>query len=182
MPPLRPPEIGQCVYRFSCDMETRVSREAGAKPPSRALVQGVKITTRLEIVLWTPNDGRPAVIEHEEAHREICDYYYGNAHAIASDLGHRMIGQSIVLASPESAAVQQSVKRFQQTFIAEYMERTMGRCSIAQTHFDQITDHSRKRLDVRAAITQAIAAETRSRSNADSRPVRAAPRRPAPNR
>ena len=179
MPALRPPEVGQCVYRFSCDMETRVTRTASAKPPTRAVVHGVKIVTRLEVVLWTPRGGDAAIGEHEEAHREICEYYYGHARAIAADIGRRMVGQSIPLRATGPEDVREAVRRFQQSFISEYMRQTMDRCTVAQEHFDRITDHSRRRVAIDAAIVQAIAAESEARAPKPGQPVRAAPRRPS---
>ncbi|HYD83927.1 MAG TPA: hypothetical protein VEA63_07730, partial [Opitutus sp.] len=106
MPKLVPPEVGQCVYEFGCEMETRTERPALPVGSPRARVTATSITARLNITLWTPRGGPPAIVEHEEAHREICEIYYRPAAEIARRLGERMVGTTLPLTSRSQAAAE----------------------------------------------------------------------------
>ncbi len=178
MPKLVPPEVGQCVYEFSCEMETRVERPALPPGRLRATVTATAITTRLNITLWTPHNGPAAVVEHEEAHREIAEHYYRPAAAIARRIGERMVGATITPASRNAADTQAALRAFQDAFIQEYLRETLTRCSFAQERFDAITHHSRAPIGVREALVQSLADEAahhRSRALAQT-PADAAPR------
>ena len=63
MPRLTPPEIGQCVYEFGCEMETRVVHRGVLAKPVRARITGTTLTTQLTITLWTPLNGPPGVVD-----------------------------------------------------------------------------------------------------------------------
>lgn len=159
MPKLIPPEVGQCVYEFGCEMETRIERPARSSGPIRARVTGTAITLRLNITLWTPIDGPHAIIEHEEGHREICERYYRPARAIAEHVGRRMVGQTLAVSRRDPAATDAALRRLQDAFIKEILRETLTRCSYAQTRFDAITEHSRAAVPVADAISQAVAEE-----------------------
>lgn len=164
MPKLVPPEVGQCVYEFGCEMETRTERPALPVGAPRARVTATSITARLHITLWTPRGGPPAIVEHEEAHREICEIYYRPAAEIARRLGNRMVGTTLPLTSRSQAAAEAALRDFQDRFIKEFLRETLTRCSFAQERFDALTHHSRASVDVRGAIAQAVADEAARRS------------------
>lgn len=159
MPKLVPPEVGQCVYEFSCEMETRVQRPALRVGRPRATVTATTITTWLNVTLWTPRNGPAAVVEHEEAHREIAEHYYRPAAAIARRLGERMVGATLAPASHSEADNKAALRAFQDAFIQEYLRETLTRCSFAQERFDAITHHSRAPVGVRQAVAQSLADE-----------------------
>lgn len=159
MPKLTPPEVGQCVYEFSCEMETHLQRPALRVGRPRATVTATTITTRLNVTLWTPRNGPAAVVEHEEAHREIAEHYYRPAAAIARRLGQRMIGVTLAPASHSEADNKAALRAFQDAFIQEYLRETLARCSFAQERFDAITHHSRAPVSVRQAVAQSLADE-----------------------
>lgn len=159
MPRLTPPEIGQCVYEFGCEMETRVVHRGVLARPVRARITGTTLTTQLTITLWTPLNGPPGVVEHEEGHREISEYYYRPAREIARRLGERLMGTWIDVPSRGEQALQASLRELQSRVIKAYLAETLTRCSYAQKRFDAITEHSRARVPVRDAITRAIAEE-----------------------
>jgi hypothetical protein len=161
MPRLTPPEVGQCVYEFGCEMEMRVVHSGAATKPLRARITGTTFTTQLTITVWTPRSGHPGVVEHEEGHREISEYYYRPAREIARRLGERLTGTWIDAPSSGEQALQARLRELQNRVIKAYLAETLTRCSYAQQRFDVLTDHSRSRVPVREAIDRAIAEEKR---------------------
>lgn len=186
MPKLTPPEAGQCVYEFGCEMETRIERPARLFGKTvRGRVTGTIIHTRMNVTLWTPANGSPVILEHEEGHRRICEHYYASAGAVARRIGNIVVGAVLTLPARDEAAAQRVLEEFQGKFIQTYLDETLHRCSVAQDHFDAITHHSMARVPVNSAVERAIAEEARAHAQASnaSSPDRAKPRaRSAPTR
>jgi hypothetical protein len=182
MPPLTPPEIGLCVYEFACEMETRVVQPAGFRPVRTARVTATAFTTRLKVTLWTPTDDPAGVLEHEEGHRVIAEFYYRRAREIATRLGREVLATPLAVSGRGRPAIEAALKEVQHRVIQSYLAETLDRCTVAQQRFDEITQHSRARVAVDAAIAQAIADET---SRYEQRPASSPPaatRRAPPTR
>lgn len=183
MPPLVPPEVGQCVYEFACEMETRVVQPAGFSRRRTARVTATAFTTRLNVTLWTPIAGPAGVLEHEEGHRIIAEFYYRRARDVARRLGQQALATPLVVSAASRPALETALNELQNRLIKSYLAETLDRCSVAQRRFDEITHHSRARVPVDAAIAQAIsdenaAAETAAKSHAPTTSRRAPPTRP----
>ncbi len=165
MPPLQPPEVGQCVYEFACEMETRVIRPAGIGGSRNARVSAIAFTTRLNVTLWTPVTGPAGVLEHEEGHRIIAEHYYRKAREIAGRLGHEILATPLVVSGRGRPVLEAALDDLQKRTIQSYLAETLERCTVAQERFDEITHHSRAPVPVDAAIARAIADETSDYEN-----------------
>ncbi|MEO6002889.1 MAG: hypothetical protein ABIS43_07040 [Opitutus sp.] len=155
MPKLTPPEVGTCQYSFACTSETEIRGLRGR--PAR--VTGIQVDARLTITLWTPAGGPPNILRHEEAHRALCEVYYGTAESTARELARKEIGQNLRASVEQKASVSAELKVIQDRLLAAFLEQTASRCEFAQKRFDAITDHSRTAVPESAAIKQAIAEE-----------------------
>lgn len=155
MPRLRPPEIGTCVYTFHCTTEME-TRGALARP---AQLTGVEVSAKLTVTLWTPRDGPPKVLAHEEGHRAICEIFYDRADSVARRLAEREIGRTLNSAMQDKRAVEAELKRIQDDLIAAFLRETATRCDFAGERFDVITEHSKNPISESDAITQALAEE-----------------------
>lgn len=178
MPKLRPPEVGTCVFKFDCGMET----QASGSRLRRAQVIDVVIRANLTITIWTPIGGPARVVAHEEAHRQICEVYYRPARDIAERIGWQAI------AAPMDGDTQRELEReldvLQKRSIAEFLRETATRCEYAQERFDEITNHSMNPVPEATALAQAVLQERTHyvsiRANDGSgRTARAAPTRPS---
>jgi hypothetical protein len=157
MPKLRPPEVGTCVYRFGCSTEMQAegaSSRAGLRP---GRVTEVVLQTSLEVTLWTPRGGPATILAHEEAHREIAEFYYDNAEKIGRELAQRAIGTQ--LKTRTKKAMEAELDVLQKHVIREFLRETATRCDYAQARFDAITAHSMNPISESAAMARAIAAE-----------------------
>lgn len=155
MPRLTPPEVGTCVYSFSCTSETEI--RGGRGRPAR--VTSIGVTTHLKITLWAPAAGPPKILAHEEGHRAICEVYYGPAESIARQLALREVGQMLHASVDHRSAAQGELKAIQSHILAAFLEATATRCDVAQKRFDALTDHSRNPISESTAIKQALAEE-----------------------
>ena len=54
----------------------------------------IKVTLQLNLTIWVPADVTPHVIEHEEGHRRISEYYYQNADKLAERIAVGLYGQT----------------------------------------------------------------------------------------
>jgi len=178
MPPLQPPEVGQCVYEFACEMETRVVQPAAIGGSRHARITATTLTTRLNVTLWIPVAGPDGVLEHEEGHRIIAEHYYRRAREIARRLGQEVLATPLAVSGSGRPALKAALNDLQQRTIQSYLAETLDRCTVAQTRFDEITRHSRAPVPVDDAVARAIADET---SAYESRPA-PAPRRHPPTR
>lgn len=182
MPPLQPPEIGQCVYEFACEMETRVVQSGGIVAPRATRVTATTFTTRLKVTLWTPIDGPPGVVEHEEGHRIIAEHYYHRAREITRRLGRQVLATPLAVTERGRPAMEAALNELQQRTIQSYLAETLDRCTVAQERFDEITRHSRAAVPVDEAIAQAIADETAAYEARTAPHPTATPRRFPPTR
>lgn len=165
MPPLQPPEVGQCVYEFACEMETRVVHPATTGGSRSARITATTLTTRLNVTLWIPAAGPTGVLEHEEGHRIIAEHYYRQAGEVARRLGHDALATPLIVSGSGRPALEAALSDLQQRTIQSYLAETLDRCTVAQTRFDEITRHSRAPVPVDEAIARAIADETSAYEN-----------------
>ena len=155
MPRLTPPEIGTCVYSFGCTTELQI-RGPENRP---ARVTEVRVRPRLVITLWTPQEGPPKILAHEEAHRAICEHYYAPAESLARELAQRELGRTLKSAANQKTAVEAELRVIQDALIADFLRETAKRCDFAQARFDVITQHSISVIPEEEAMATALAEE-----------------------
>lgn len=157
MPKLTPPEVGTCVYQFGCSTEAQAEGSHSRVSPRPARVTEVVVRASLSVTLWTPAGGPAKILAHEEAHRELCEFYYDQAGQIADRLGQSLVGRPLRARTKE--AMEAELDQLQKGLIRQFLEETATRCDLAQARFDAITDHSMNPIGEDAAIARAIAAE-----------------------
>lgn len=156
MPTLVPPEVGTCVYQFGCVTEA----QAEGSRVRTARVTQIELRATLTVTLWTPVNGPAKILAHEEAHREICEYYYDNARRVGRQLAERAIGTA--LRAKTRVDMEAELDLLQKQLIRRFLNETATRCDVAQARFDAITQHSMNSIAEEIAITRAIAAEEAS--------------------
>jgi hypothetical protein len=158
MPKLTPPESGVCHFEFTCDAGIGVFIEQLSPTSVEVEVDSVDMILDLAIDIWTKNGAPPKLAQHEEGHRQICEYYYKDAEAIARRLGKAMIGRKATGTGKDKASAAEAA---QQKLLTElnlaYMNETRVPCSACQVRYDTITTHGLKPIGEAEAIAQAIA-------------------------
>lgn len=155
MPPMDPGELAVCESNFSSD--ARVSADSlriGAGEAMVTITQ-VKITLRLDVTIWVPADATPHVIEHEEGHRQISEYFYQTADKLAAQIAAPYIGKQIRVSGTDTGA---ETTKLLQTLGAEITEEYGKELNPnpTQLRYDEITDHSRNDIEAKDAVAQVL--------------------------
>ena len=160
MPKLTPPESGVCDFDFYSDAGLGTFTDEIAPNTVEVEVDSVDIVLDLKVRIWTAGGSPKKLLDHEEGHRQICEYYYRNAEVIARQIAQKMIGRKATATganrkAAESAAMQKLLTEMN----TAYMNEVRVRCSACQKRYDKITNHSLIPIAEAEAIKQAVAAE-----------------------
>jgi hypothetical protein len=110
---------------------------------------------QLNVTIWVPADVTPHVIEHEEGHRQISEYYYQTAEKVAGRVAATYMGKEVEITGEDLNA--ESVRTLQQ--LAAEITEEYGRelnSEPTQLLYDSITDHSRNEVVVQDAVAHAL--------------------------
>jgi hypothetical protein len=115
----------------------------------------VKMILALSINVWVPSGVTEHVVEHEDGHRQISEYYYRTADTFARRLAATYVGKQIDINGTDLD--DQIEKALHQT-AADITHEFDQELSFAATqqYYDTITDHGRNESDVKEAVAAAV--------------------------
>jgi len=155
MPPLAPGETAVCDSNFLSNASVSgESRQTDATHATVTITQ-IKVTLQLNINIWVPTAATQHLIEHEEGHRQISEYYYQTADKLAAQIAATYMGRQIEITGTDLGA--ESSKMLQQMatdITAEYNNELNP--GPTQLLYDSITDHGRNDTVVKDAVAHAI--------------------------
>ena len=113
------------------------------------------MTLQLNINIWVPTGVSQHVIEHEEGHRHISEFYYQTADKLAERIAATYMGKQVEIAGADLGA--ESTKALQQ-MAAEINDAYKNQLNPgpAQLLYDSITDHGRNEVVVKDAVSHAL--------------------------
>ena len=113
------------------------------------------MTLQLNINIWVPTGATQHVIEHEEGHRQISEYYYQTADKVAERIAAAYMGKQIEITGADLGA--ESTKMLQQVAadITDEYEKELNP-GPTQLLYDDITDHGRNEVVVKDAVAHAL--------------------------
>jgi hypothetical protein len=155
MPPLTTGENAECVSDFFSDANLSGKTWRTDATHATVTITQIKVTLQLNITIWVPAGVTPHVIEHEEGHRQISEYYYQTADKVAERVAAPYMGKQIEVTGADLNA--ESIKALQQMgadITAEY-DRELNP-EPTQLLYDSITDHSRNEVVVQDAVDHAL--------------------------
>ena len=155
MPPMRPGESAECDSNFLSNASVSGETRQTDATHATITVTRIKVTLQLNVTIWMPPSISQRVIDHEEGHRQISEYYYEAADKVAGRIAARYMGKQIDIAGDNSDA--ESAKLLQQMageIAAEYNKRLNP--EPAQLLYDDITDHSRNEVLVKDAVDHTL--------------------------
>jgi hypothetical protein len=155
MPHLPPGENAQCDSNFvSSAVVGGQTRRTDATHATVTLTQ-VKVMLQLNIIIWVPADATQHVIDHEEGHRQISEFYYQTADQIAARIAATYMGKQIEIAGTDLNA--ESIKALQQ-MAADFTDEYNRELNTEPTQllYDTITDHSRNEVVAQDAVAHAL--------------------------
>ncbi len=155
MPPLAAGELAVTDSNFISD--ARVSAESQQTGPTDAIVTvtHVDVTLQLNITMWVPVNAAQHVIEHEEGHRQISEYFYQTADKLAAQIAATYMSKQFrVRGTDTRTEINKLLQKLGAEITAEYDKQLNP--EPAQLRYDTITDHSRNDVDAKDAVAQAI--------------------------
>ena len=155
MPPLSSRESAECDSQFLSSASVRgESRPTDATHTTVTITQ-IKVTLQLNINIWVPTGVTQHVIEHEDGHRQVSEYYYQTADKLAERIAAPYMGRQVEITGTDLGA--ESSKMLQQlaTAITDEYNKELNP-GPAQLLYDSITDHGRNEVVVKDAVAHAL--------------------------
>jgi hypothetical protein len=155
MPPMTPGEEAVCDSNFLSNVSVagRSLQTDGAR--ELVTITQVTVTLQLNITIWVPSDASPHVIEHEDGHRQISEYYYQGADKIAERIAASYIGKKELISGADLQDESNKWLAQTGTEITDEYNRELNPAP-AQQRYDLITDYSRNEVVAKDAVAQAL--------------------------
>ena len=170
MPPLPSGgDIAECDSNFISNAS--VGGQAWHSDATHATVTFnlITVTLQLNITIWVPAGVSDRVMEHEQGHRQISEYYYRTADKLAEKIASNYMGKQVAISGPDlDAELHKTLQGIGAEITAEYNKELDP--NPTQLLYDSITDHSRNEVAVQDAVAHAlknVAVEAGQPANAD---------------
>jgi hypothetical protein len=155
MPPLSPGENAECDSDFLSNASVRGETRATDGMHATVTITQIKVTLGLHINIWVPSGVSQQVIEHEEGHRQISEYYYQTADKLAERIAARYMGRQVDISGRDLEAESSKVlQQMASDITGEYNQELNP--GPTQLLYDAITDHGRNEVVVNDAVAHAI--------------------------
>jgi hypothetical protein len=155
MPPLAPGETAECDSEFLSNASVRGEPRQTDATHATVTITEIKMTLQLNINIWVPAGATQHVIEHEEGHRQISEYYYQTADKAAERIAATYVGKQFEITGTDLGA--ESNKMIQQMAVDitdEYKKELNP--GPTQLLYDSITDHGRNEVVFKDAVVHAL--------------------------
>lgn len=155
MPPLAYGEYGECDSHFLSNASVGGETLQIDATHATVTITRVKVTLQLNITIWLPAQSSQHVIEHEDGHRQISEYYYQTADGVAERIAATHMGKQIDISGTNQDA--ESSKALQQiaTEITEEYDKELNP-EPTQLLYDSITNHGVNDVVSKDAAASAI--------------------------
>jgi hypothetical protein len=155
MPPTTPGENAECDSDFLSKANVSgQTRQTDATHATVTIAQ-IKVTLQLNITIWMPTGVTQHVIDHEEGHRQISEYYYQTADKLAERIAATYMGKQIDIVGTDLNAESNKVLQQMATEITDEYNRELN-TEPTQLLYDAITDHSRNEVVAQDAVAHAL--------------------------
>jgi hypothetical protein len=156
MPPLASSdEIAQCESNFTANANVGGQAQRTDSTHAVITVSQINITLQLNVIIWVPGGVSQRVMDHEQGHRQISEYYYQAADKIAAQIAANYMGKQVTINGPDiDAAFHKALQDIGGEITEEYDKQLDP--NPAQLLYDSITDHSRNDVVVQDAVDHAV--------------------------
>jgi hypothetical protein len=155
MPPLASGETAECDSEFLSSASVRgESRQTDATHATVTITQ-IKMTLQLNVNIWVPIGVTQHVIEHEQGHRQISEYYYLTADKVAERIAATYMGKQVEITGTDLGAESNKVLQQMAGDITDEYKKELSP-GPTQLLYDDITDHGRNEVVVKDAVAHAL--------------------------
>jgi hypothetical protein len=155
MPPLAPGENAECDSDFVSNASVRGESRQTDTTHATVTITQIKVTLQLNIHIWVPTGVTQRVMEHEEGHRQISEYYYQTADKLAERIATNYMGRQVEISGTDLDAESSKMLQQMATEITDEYNKKLNP-GPTQRLYDAITDHSRNEVAVQDAVAQAL--------------------------
>jgi len=155
MPHLAPGEIAACDSNFVSYASIGGQPRRTDAAHATVTITKVNVTLQLHINIWLPIGATQQVMEHEQGHRQISEYYYQTADKLAAQIAAKYLGKTVdITGSDLNAESNKMLEQMAADLTAEYNQELNP--GPTQQLYDDITDHGRNEVVVQDAVAHAI--------------------------
>jgi hypothetical protein len=155
MPPLLSGEIAECDSDFRSNASVRGEPQQTDATHAIVTITQIKVTLQLNINIWVPIGVTQRVIEHEEGHRQISEYYYQTADKLAERIATKYMGRRVEITGAELGAESSKMLQQMATDITDEYNKELNP-GPTQLLYDAITEHGRNGVVVKDAVAHAL--------------------------
>lgn len=155
MPALGAGENAECDSDFRSGASVRGETRIADASHATVIVTQVTVTLQLNINIWVPVGVTPHVIEHEEGHRQISEYYYQGADKLAERIAASYLGRRAEISGADLNAESDKMLQKMASAITEEYGKELNP-EPTQLLYDSITDHGRNEVVVKDAVAHAL--------------------------
>jgi hypothetical protein len=155
MPPLSEGEAAECDSDFRSSASIRgESRQSDASHATVTISQ-IRVTLQLNINIWVPTGVTQHIIEHEDGHRQISEFYYQTADQLAKRIAAAYMGKQVEISGTDlGAESSKMLQKMAADFTNEYNQELNP--GPTQLLYDSITDHGRNDVVINDAVAHAL--------------------------
>jgi hypothetical protein len=155
MPPLAAQESAECdsSFRSSASVRGEFRRTDATRAP--VAVTQIKVTLQLNINIWVPIGASQQVMDHEEGHRQISEFYYQTADKLAERIAAAYMGKQVEIRGTDLDAESSKMLQQMATEITDEYNKELNP-GPTQLFYDAITDHGRNGADAKDAVAHAL--------------------------
>jgi hypothetical protein len=144
IPTMVPGEAGLAHYEYTLSIGAGGDTEVLSPNEVNVTINGVDIDASLPITIWLENNTPQRIIDHENGHMAIIEYYYANIEVYAKRAGQSVIGKKFHgtgrdRKTAENDAIDKAIKQIND----EILTRTRVRAVACNDRYDKTTDHGR---------------------------------------
>ena len=155
MPPFSPGEAAVCDSNFISSVVVGGDGRKTDATHEIVTITKVTVTLQLNINVWAPGSATDHVMEHEDGHRQISEYYYATADKLAARIAATFIGKKeLVNGTDLNAEVNKLLQQMGAEITDEYDKELNPEAT--QLRYDSITDHSRNDVAAKDAVAEVL--------------------------
>ncbi len=155
MPPLGSGENAECDSDFRSSASVRGEARPTDATHATVTITHVNVTLQLNINIWVPAGVTQHVIEHEDGHRQISEFYYQTADKLAERIASTYLGKQVDITGTDLSAASNKMLQEMAAGITEEYNKALNP-GPTQLLYDAITDHGRNEVVVDDAVAHAL--------------------------
>jgi hypothetical protein len=155
MPPLATGESAECDSDFLSNASVRGESQQTDATHATVTITQIKVTLQLHINIWVPTGATQHLIEHEEGHRQVSEYYYQTADKLAERIAATYMGKQVDITGTDLGTESSKMLQQMAAKITDEYNKELNP-GPAQLLYDSITDHGRNEVVVKDAVAHAL--------------------------